>query len=163
MEAHMQGREIVVVFNEDLGAALGKACENDSDSDAVHLAKAAIIVRRDMFAMKRKFNGSFDTQGQEESVPISLKVLVNMVLNGPNIKSQSGSSSISQPALTITQPLFYNSSKRYKEDTDIVRHIQKQKTLLPIYLGVMIHTNTRKRKLLTLCLTWDCAYCMTGY
>ena len=40
------------------------------------------MVRRDMFAMKRKFNGSFDTQCQEESVPISLKVLVNIVLNG---------------------------------------------------------------------------------
>ena len=52
--------------------------------------------------MKRKFNGSFDTQCQEESVPISLKVLINMVLNGPNIKSQSGSSSISQPALTTS-------------------------------------------------------------
>ena len=70
--------------------ALGKACEHNADSDAVHLAKAAIIVRRDMFAMKRKFNGSFDTQCQEECVPILLKVLVNMVLNGPNMKSQSG-------------------------------------------------------------------------
>ena len=48
MEAHMQGREIVLVFNEDLGAALGKACEHDADSDAVHLAKAAMIVRREL-------------------------------------------------------------------------------------------------------------------
>ena len=161
MEAHMQGREIVLVFNKDLGAALGKACEHDADSDAVHLAKAAMIVRRDLFAMKRKLNGSFDTQCQEESVPVSLKVLVNMVLNGPNIKSQSGSSSIYQPALTISQLLFYKSSKRFKEDTDIVRHIQQQETPLPIYLGVMIHTNTRKRKLvdtlfnLGLCISYD--------
>ena len=29
----MQVREIVFVFNEDFGAALGKACEHDVDSD----------------------------------------------------------------------------------------------------------------------------------
>ena len=126
MEAQIQVREIVLVFNEDLGTALGKAFEHDADSNAVHLAKAAMIVRGDMSAMKRKFNGSFGTQCKEESVPISLKVLINMVLNGPNIKSQSGSSSIYQPALTISQLLFYNSSKRYMEDTNIFRHIHQR-------------------------------------
>ena len=35
-------------FEEDVGAALAKAFELDSDKDAVHLARAAQIVRRRM-------------------------------------------------------------------------------------------------------------------
>ena len=31
MEAHKQGRDVVLVSNEDVGAALRKACEHDSD------------------------------------------------------------------------------------------------------------------------------------
>jgi hypothetical protein len=65
---------------------LSKACEHNADNDAVHLARAANIVRRDMFEMKNQFNGS---KCQEESVPVSLLALVAMVLNGPNIEAQS--------------------------------------------------------------------------
>ena len=74
--------------------------------------------------------------------------LVTMVLNGPNIKCQTSSSSVPQPALTLSQLLLYNSTKRYKENaTDNVRHSQQRETLQPIYLGVMFHTKTRKREL----------------
>ena len=104
MEAHKQGRDVVLISNQDIGSALSKACEhdadNDADNDAVYLARAASIVRRDMFKMKNQFNGSFEKKCQEESLPASLLELVSMVLNGPNIETQS-SSSISQPVLTI--------------------------------------------------------------
>jgi len=50
MEAHKQGRNVVLISNKDVGSALSKACEhdadNDADNDAVHLARAANIVRR---------------------------------------------------------------------------------------------------------------------
>ena len=58
MEAHKKGRDVVLIFNADIGSALSKACEHDSDNDAVHLARAANIVRRDMFKMKNQFSGS---------------------------------------------------------------------------------------------------------
>ena len=45
LRAHTKGRDVFLVFDEDIGAALGKACEQDSDSDAVQLARAAQIVR----------------------------------------------------------------------------------------------------------------------
>ena len=85
MEAHTQGREVILAFNGDVGAALRKACEHDADGDAVHLATAATIVRGDMFSKKMEFNGSFSTSSQEQSVSNSLVALVTMVLNGPNI------------------------------------------------------------------------------
>ena len=85
MEAHKQGRNSVLIGNEHIGSALSKACEYDADNDAVILARAARIVRRDMLQLKNKFDGSFDSKCQEESVPSSLMTLVSMVLNGPNI------------------------------------------------------------------------------
>ena len=101
MEAHKQGREAILVSNEHVGTALSKACEHDTDNDAIHLARAANIVRRDMFKMTNHFSGSFEATCQQDSVPVSLLALVAMVLNGPNIKMQSTSSGVSRPVLTI--------------------------------------------------------------
>ena len=55
MEAHKQGRDVVLIYNKDIGSPLRKACEHDADDDAIHLAKAAKIVRRDMIKLKNKF------------------------------------------------------------------------------------------------------------
>ena len=108
MKAHTQGREVVLVFDEDVGAALRKACEHDADSDAVYLARAATIVRRDMFQTKMEFNGSFHTECQEQSLPTSLLSLVAMVLNGPNIKTQVLHQYLSQ--LSVYLSFFYTTA-----------------------------------------------------
>ena len=46
-----------MAFEEDVDAALAKACKLDSDNDAVHLACAAQIMRRHMFGEAKPFNG----------------------------------------------------------------------------------------------------------
>ena len=164
MNAHKQGRDVVLVSNEDVGAALRKACEHDTDNDAVHLARAANIVRRDMLKMKQDFSGSFDAQCQEKSVPVSLLSLVAMVLYGPNIITQTSSAAMPQPALTLSQLLVYNSLVHQRDTATIrptTRHSKDRETPLPIYLGIMIHTKTRKRALvdtlfdLGLCISYD--------
>ena len=124
MEAHKKGRDVILIFNEDVGAALKKACEHDADHDAVHLAKAANIVRRDMFKHRNQFDGSFGSTCQETSVPVSLVALVAMVINGPNIEAQS-STATPQPTLTISQLLIHNSFKwrrKTKQSSTIIRH-----------------------------------------
>ena len=87
MRAHTKGRDILMAFEEDVGAALAKACELDSDSDAVHLAHAAQIVRRHMFGEAKPFTG-FPEGCQGESVPPLLLAIVSMNLEGPSIKEQ---------------------------------------------------------------------------
>ena len=87
MLAQSKGRDVLLVFDEDVGYALGKACEKDTDNDAVHLARAAQIVRRHMFD-PNTFTGSFKESCQENSVPHSLLALVSMVMEGPSIKDQ---------------------------------------------------------------------------
>jgi len=95
------------------------ACEHDADSDGVHLARAANIVRRDMMKMKTAFSGSFDALCQEQSVPNSLLALVAIILNGPTIQEQSCHSSASTPTLTISQVLVFNSYARRRQSTSI--------------------------------------------
>ena len=118
-----------------------------------------------MLKLKQVFNGSFDAQCQEKSVPISLLALVSMVLYGPNITTQSSSAFTPQPALTLSQLLIYNSLIRQRNTTTTsrhtIRHRQDQETPLPIYLGIMLHTKTRKQALvdtlfnLGLCISYD--------
>ena len=49
IHAHTKGRGVLLVFEQDVGGVLTKACELDSDNDVVHLARAAQTVRRPMF------------------------------------------------------------------------------------------------------------------
>uniref|UniRef100_UPI00358EC93F uncharacterized protein isoform X1 n=1 Tax=Myxine glutinosa TaxID=7769 RepID=UPI00358EC93F len=80
MRATKKGRDVLLVFDEDIGHALAKVCKQDSDSDAIHLARAAEIVRRQLFDKCKPFDGSFSETCQEESVPDLLVSLVNMIL-----------------------------------------------------------------------------------
>ena len=56
LEEHKRGRDILLAFNQDVGASLLMACEQDADSDGIHLARAANIVRRDVLKMTTAFN-----------------------------------------------------------------------------------------------------------
>ena len=71
-----------------------------------------------------------------------------MVLNGPNTKAQLTSSEVSQPVLTIAQLLMHNSFVRRWESQSksTTMYSLERETPLPIYLGMMIHTETRKHE-----------------
>ena len=65
---------VLLTFDKDIGDAIRKACEQDSfDNDAMHPARAAQVVRRDMFDRKFTFNGLFKQGCQEAVVPQSLQ------------------------------------------------------------------------------------------
>lgn len=163
LEAHKSGRETILVFNEDIAQALRKACDNDGDDDAVQLARAANILRRDMFKIKAVFNDSFDKDCQKKSVPASLLALVGMVLDGPRIKDGSIiDSSTNAAQLSISQLFMFNSIKRRRvSGSGNARHSKQRETPLPVYLGMMLHAKTRKRELvdslfdLGLCISYD--------
>jgi hypothetical protein len=54
-----------------------------------------------------------------------------------------------QPILSISQLLMYNSLVQCQKNqaTSTIRHSRERETPLAIYLGVMVHTKTRKREL----------------
>ena len=149
MRATKQGRDILLMFDEDIGHALAKVCQQDSDNDAVHLARAAQIVRRHLFDKAEPFDGSLSSTCQEDSVPSSLVALVNMILEGPSIKDQ-----VYQPsnpaALSLAQLLKFNAVKyarKHKDTPTDLRHSLEKETPLAIYVGLKLHAETRKREL----------------
>lgn len=132
MQAYPKGRDTLLVFDADIGLALTKACERDSDSDAIHLARAAQIVRMHMFHKTSHFDGSFGDNCQEASVPDVLLALINMILEGPSIKEQSRDPRC-QAALSMAQLLKFNSVKSARKATDIpkpVKHVNKRHLFL---------------------------------
>ena len=73
-------------------------------------------------------------------MPHSLLALVNMIHNGPDIKSQS----VSQATLSTAQLLQHNSSVRRQAKSTGVHHSKVRETPLPIYLSLTLHARTRK-------------------
>ena len=75
----------MLAFDTDLGDALTKACDSDSDAEAIFLAKAAQFVRKDIFNEKYSLDGTL----HNSCVPESLLALVTMIMEGPNIQHQT--------------------------------------------------------------------------
>ena len=86
LKAHTKRRDVVLAFDDDIADALIIASQFKKDSDIMHLAKTAQIVRKKMLEKKQAFDGSFPPEALTESVPDSLLALMNMIVEGPNIK-----------------------------------------------------------------------------
>ena len=146
MQAHKRGRDVYLAFQDDIALALDKAYNTNFDDEAIILAKAANIIRRDINQKgESPFSGEFGSMCQELSVPQSLAALVAMVLDGPNIASQSSNITAPQAVLTLAQIICYNTSIRRRKESTATFHSTKREPPLPIYIGLMLHAKTRKR------------------
>ena len=78
-------------------------------------------------------------------MPPVLLALVNMILEGPNIKDQICECA-TQASLSIAQILKCNSVKHLGDvaSSSSVRHSINQDTPLPVYVGLMLHAQTHK-------------------
>ncbi len=112
LRAHSQGRDILHSFEKDIGPALMAASYHDTD--AMHLMRAAQVVRKEILDCSLSFNGSFQENCQQEAVPPSLLALVNMILEGANIKHQIQlvHTTTTKPGLAISQLMVFNRVKR---------------------------------------------------
>ena len=111
LTARTEGRDILFTFDQHLGGALRKAY--DHDGEALYLARAAQIVRQEIFDRKLSFNGSFQTGCQQEAIPNYRLALVKMIQEEPNIvhQAQLGTSPNTSSAHSISQLLVFNSVK----------------------------------------------------
>ena len=137
-----------------------RSSDHDYDDEAICLARAANIVRRDMLKMQASFAGSFDLDCQVRSVPYSLSVMVVVILNGPNIKSQ-GCDGVLQATISIAQLLQYHISVRQWPESTGIYHQNTRETPLPIYVGLVVHARTRKHDLIETLLILVCPSHMT--
>ena len=140
LQAHKGGRVNLLAFNEDVGPSLKKACEDDDfDSNFIQIHKTAKLIRNDMLHMSTQFSGSFPSDCQETAVPQSLLTLINTLLYGNELTSDA----YSQPAISLSQLIMFDSIKRSKENTKSLYHSYSRETPLPVYLGMMVHCQTR--------------------
>ena len=61
-----------MAFESDIGRAINEASDQSCDSDALILARAANIARKDIFDMRAsatEFNGTFSKECQNSSTP----------------------------------------------------------------------------------------------
>ena len=115
--------------------------KRDFLEDVNILARAASIVRKDIFGHEGcKFDGSFPEKCQETSLLSSLKTLISLIFNGPNLKNQDRHKS--QACLTV-----YNAKKR-SALSFVSRHSLERKPPFPIYNGLKIRGLTRSKHLI---------------
>lgn len=158
LQAYHRGREVVLVFEKDIGPAIVTACEY---TDALHLAKAADIVRKDMMQHKVQFNGSFSSATLAEAVPNSLLELVSMVEHGPDIESQL-ENGIADSDFAIAQLLLFNFHKKATKNSTVrQKHSSEREPPFAVYVGLLLFAKTRKRNLIDtlfqhgLCISYD--------
>ena len=102
LQDYKQGQNVYLAFGDDLGATVHSVHES-CDEEAIHLARAASILRKDIFSKKCQFDGSFEQECQLKSVPASLLSLVNMILYGPSIDMQSSAMSKVKPVSRLAR------------------------------------------------------------
>ena len=146
LQEQSDGKNVVLVFSEGLASLLRVLWKHDYESDALLLAKAARIVRCEMFNEPGfHFDGSFPSNCQDASIPSSLKILISMLLNGSTITQ--GRAIESQATLTTLQLIVFNSKKK-SYLTSSNRHSLEREPPLPLYVGLSIHAYTRSKKII---------------
>ena len=120
--------------------------------ECTYLAKAANIVRRDIFTTTSKFDGTFSNDTQKDSVPKTLLTLISMILNGSDLTAQNehNQSSQNQACLSVSQMIMFNSFKRQQDLNNMVcdRHSKDRELPLPVHLGLRTYSQTRQSKLI---------------
>eukprot|EP00745_Piridium_sociabile_P026549 TRINITY_DN4240_c0_g1_i3.p1 TRINITY_DN4240_c0_g1~~TRINITY_DN4240_c0_g1_i3.p1 ORF type:complete len:1496 (-),score=398.92 TRINITY_DN4240_c0_g1_i3:837-5324(-) len=144
LEAHRAGRDVVLAFKKDVGAILEQASKY---GEAIHLAKAAGMIRRDMLQHKSQFNSTFHDGCLEQAVPASLLQFVCMIEHGADIKSQLQHGA-SKSDLAMSQLLQYNCFAKSQKGTQVHRHSKDRETPFPVYVGMSVFAKTRKRQLI---------------
>ena len=98
-----------------------------------------------MFLLKSEFTGSFSEDSQISSVPETLLALMEMILNGPNLGNCGRGRH--QASLTLAQLASFNAVRKARPNTATIKHSKERETLLPVYVGLTVHAQTRKKEL----------------
>jgi len=149
-----QRRDVLLTFDEDVAYTLKQAI-GSHDANAIHLMHTANSFAQKCFIVQLNLMDLFMTFLKNNSVPPTLLTLISMLLEGPG----NFNSTNTQAALSIAQLIVSNAVKRARRTTNsdahirspIVRHSHSQEPPLPIYVGMMLHSATRKAKLVDKC------------
>ena len=138
-----KGRNILLSLDGDVGKALFDACENSCSENSLALARAAWIIRSELFAAS-SIDGDVSIEKQNDSVPFCLQQFMELLIEGCPSKSHVTKS----VANNIGQLIKFNSVKTQRRKLDAsTRHCRQLETPLPVAMGLYLHNSTRQRKL----------------
>src|SRR6218665_1629253 len=145
LKSYKQGRECVLAFEDGIGQALVDLCRINNDDNAICLARAADIIREQLFLNDDDESSMI---GDQNCVPGSLVMLVQMILEGSSIKDQLDVSK-NNFSQSIAELIKFNSVKQKRATGNAYpRHNNKQETPLPVFVGMTVYAQTRKRNLI---------------
>ncbi len=149
LKAEKRGKYVYLHFADDLGQIIFQACNASEDNDAIHLMRAAQIVRSAIFEKSFEFTGTFEKGCETKAVPSSLRQLISMILEGTNIQDQMpNDDDVRQKiSLSMSQLVMYHSVRKSHSSKQI-RHIKAKETPLPLYISLYIHHKTRNRDII---------------
>ena len=79
------GKNVLLVFNE----GLKKLLKESMSYEAISMVKLVKVIRQEILEWGLfDFSGTFQMHCQANSVPNTLKMLISMLLNGPNVQHQ---------------------------------------------------------------------------
>eukprot|EP00794_Sanderia_malayensis_P011697 gene11697-12916_t len=149
--AETKGRDSYISCQGKVGEMLQMAYAECGDDEGTYLAKAANIIRRDIFTTTSKFDGTLSKNAQKDSVPKALLTLISMILNGSDLTSKNSHDLLSQnqACLSVSQMIVFNSFKRQRDLNNMVshRHSKDREPPLPVHLGLRIYSQKRQSKL----------------
>ena len=104
-------------------------------------------------------DGTFSNDCQARSVPVSLRALVGMIIDGPCCKKEDCFDDVSTTtaSLSISQLISFHCVKRRStrnkdELKPVIRHNRERETPLPLYVGLKIRVETKNKGLIeTMC------------
>ncbi|CAC5400877.1 unnamed protein product [Mytilus coruscus] len=144
LEAHTKGRDVLLMFEKDIGPAIAFACDYN---DTMHMAKTIEMIRCQLATKKTTFSGSLVSEDIDDSIPPPLLQSVKMIEHGPNIKSQLDNVSTNSD-LALAQLLMFNYHLNTQKAPVQHRHSADRETPLCVYLGLLLFAKTRKRQLI---------------
>ena len=144
LKAVKQGRDVLLTYGNVLGDAILKACSDD-DSEAIQLAKVALIIRKELFSHGHTFGESLCNYPVESTVPKNLLALVNMIFGGPSIKLQTCKAvSSTQTAQTISELIMLTVSRAPVIQEKVMSGIINSEREVPVlvYLDLKVPSKT---------------------
>ena len=121
-------------------------------------------MRREILDCSFSFNGSFQENCQQKA---SLMALVNMILEGANIKHQTqlDHTTTTKPGLATSQLMVFNSVSMHRKFTHQAQQViaKAEKLHFQSTCPSRFMPLPKVGGLLTLCSIWDCVSHMTGF
>ncbi|KAE8739201.1 hypothetical protein FOCC_FOCC015307 [Frankliniella occidentalis] len=117
----------------------------NQDEDAVAYHRFALSLRKCIDTLNLTFDGKFDENCEEKSIPGPLLAVMSTLLYG---SSTFNPCNASRPLLTICQLIILNCQKSAPTGHS-VRHKRSLETPLPLYLGLACFGRSRDKKWIT--------------